>query len=349
MKKFWKDCYDAMMTGIGYMTPVLVSGSLLMAIGKLMAGAADPGSMPGTLTYDFYTWGNMLFGCMNWVLAMYTAFRLGNRVAIPAGLLAGLFAANSPAGFLGAVVGGIFAGMCVRWLAKNLKLPASLNAAKGILIIPFISCFAVFVFMNWIIVPVCEWIVNILIGVLDSARSLSPFIFGGIMAVLPAIGMGSLPGRIAFAVAMIIMDETGSFMPITAMGASLGCMLGMAIALLVGKNKIWDEDDRQGWPNLVAGFICCVTETQIPYALKYPKHLFPALIIGSFIGGGLVYLWNLEVPVMHGGFLVVSILANNIPMYLVMTLIVTILTGVVWYVLTPNKGSKTVTEKTTAE
>lgn len=333
-KKIGTEAKDAIMTGIGYMVPVVVAGALIMAIGKLMAGELDPAAMEGTLANSFYVWGNMLFSCMNWIFAMYIAYRIGNRVALAPGLFAGLFAANSPAGFLGAMIGGLLAGWLIVILNKYLKLPASFQSAKGLIILPFFSCLGVFFAMNYALVPACSWLIEVLTGVLESARGLNPFVFGGILASLVAIGMGSVPGRICFAVALIIMDETGSYMPLTAMNAANGCMLGMAGAILLAKKK-FTEEDRMGVASLIAGFICCVTEMQIPYALKDPKRTFPALFIGAFVGGGLVYTFNLEIPVMHGGMLV-AVLANNIPLFVLTILITALVTGGIWVLLKPN-------------
>jgi fructose-specific phosphotransferase system IIC component len=88
---------DAMMTGISYMIPVVIAGALVMAIGNLMAGKVDPTTMEGTVPYYLYTWGKMPFNMLNVVLGMYTAFRIGNRLAIPAGLVVGMVAQSTSA------------------------------------------------------------------------------------------------------------------------------------------------------------------------------------------------------------------------------------------------------------
>jgi PTS system fructose-specific IIC component len=326
---------DAMMTGISYMIPVVIAGAIIMAIGNLMAGKLDPTTMEGTVAYYLYTWGKMLFNMLNIVLGMYTAFRIGNRLAIPAGLVAGMVAKETSAGFIGAVVGGIAAGFLVDFLNKKIKIPASLAAAKTLVIVPFLSCLIIFPFMYVILVPVATWFINILTGFLNIAQTFSPFIFGGCMAALVALGMGSFPGWAAFAVAMVILQNTGSYQGFTAMTVGGACCnLGIAFAILAAKKK-FTVDERAGITSLIAGWLVCITEMQIPYALSDPKRVFPALLAGSFVGGGLVYTLNLEVPALHGG-MIVAPLVNNPTLYALTILATAVTTALVLIVLKPN-------------
>jgi PTS system fructose-specific IIC component len=251
------------------------------------------------------------------------------------GLFAGIFAVNSPAGFLGALFGGLVAGWLVRFLNDKIKLSGNLQSVKGLLILPLSSCLGIFIIMNYILVPLCTWIMNVSISILTSAKDISPFLFGGILSGITAIGMGSIPGRVCFAVAMMIVDQTGSYMPFTAMTCGGSCVcLGIAIAMLVAKNK-FTVQERAGIVGLIVGWLCIITEMCIPYALKDPKRVFPAMFLGGFIGGGLVYVLNVEVPVMHGGMFVAP-LANNFGLWAVCILATAIVTAAALIILKPN-------------
>ena len=199
---------DAIMTGIGYMIPIVIAGALIMAIGNLMAGELDPTTLEGTMSYNLYTWGKALFNMMNIVLGMYTAYRIGGRLALPAGIVAGMVATDTSAGFLGAVIGGVVAGFLVDFLNKKIKLPTNVIAAKTLVIIPFLSCLALYPFMYYIVVPVATWFITILTNLLTAAQSFSPFIFGGLLASLVGVGMGSFPGWASFAVAMVMLEQS---------------------------------------------------------------------------------------------------------------------------------------------
>lgn len=334
-KKIGTRMKEAAMTGIGYMIPVVIAGALIMAIGNLMAGELDPSTLEGTMSYNLYTWGKNLFGMLNIVLGMYTAHRIGGRLALPAGLVAGLVAKETSAGFIGAVVGGIAAGLLVDLLNKKIKLPTSLVAAKTLVIVPFLSCLMIFPFMYFVLVPVATWLIGLLTTVLTAAQSISPFVFGGLMAALVALGMGSFPGWAAFAVAMVMLEQNGTYQGFTAMTVGGACCnLGIAFAILLAKKK-FTVDERAGITSLIAGWLVCITEMQIPYALRDPKRVLPALLAGSFIGGGLVFTFGLEVPALHGG-MIVSPLANNFGLYALTVLITAAVTAAVLIVLKPN-------------
>lgn len=332
LSKFGNTCKDAMMSGISYMIPVVIGGALIMAIGNLMSGA-NP--VEGTLAFVLYTWGNALFGCLNYILAMYTAYKIGSRPALAPGLLVGLFAADAGGGFLGAVCGGILAGFLVKWLNAHIKLPGDFASAKGLVILPFLSCLVMLFAMNYVFVPIFSALSNGLTEILTQAQSLSPFIFGGICAALVAMGMGSFPGWAVFAVATIVLESTGSFQIFTAMTAGGACCnLGIAIATLVAPKK-FTPDERTGIVSLLTGWLCCITEMEIPYALRDPKSVFPAVGIGGFVGGGLVFVLGVEVPAMHGG-MIVAPLANNLPLWAVCVAATALTTCLVLLILKRN-------------
>jgi PTS system fructose-specific IIC component len=333
-KKLGKTLYEAMMTGVGYMIPVVISGAIIMAIGSLIGGGAVS-EAEGTFAYEIYQWGYMLFGMLNVVLGLYTAHRIGGRLAIAPGLVAGLVAKSTSAGFIGAVVGGFVAGFVADYLNKNLKVPKTLISAKAIVIVPVLSSAVLFPFMYYILVPIATFLIEGLTSILTAAQNLSPFLFGGILAVPVAVGMGSFPGWASFAVAMVILQTSGSYQGFTAMTMGGACCnLGLVFAILAAKKK-WTMDERANITSLVAGWLVCITEMQIPYVMKDPKRLFPAVALGSFVGGGLIYALDVEVPSMHGGMLVAP-LATNLPLYIVCVLATAITTALVAIILKPN-------------
>lgn len=332
IKKVKTEVMEATMSGIGYMIPVVIAGSLIMAIGNIMSGA-NP--VEGTMAYNLYTWGNSLFGYMNVVLAMYVAYRICNKQGLAPGLVVGIIARDTSAGFLGAVIGGLFVGYLVRGLNKIIKLPSAFQSAKSLVVLPFLSCLVTFFGMNYILVPICSAVMNLLVSILTAAQGLNPFIFGGLIAGFCIIGMGTPPGWAAFMVCQTLLDQTGSYQPFTALmlGGISGC-LGIALAALAAPKK-FTEEERAGIPSLIAGWICLVTEMQIPYVLRDPKRLYPSLFIGGFIGGGLIYLLDVEVPAVHGGMLV-AVLANSIPKYLLCIFIAALIVAVLLCVLKKN-------------
>jgi PTS system fructose-specific IIC component len=148
-------------------------------------------------------------------------------------------------------------------------------------------------------------------------------------------GHGSFPGWASFAVAMVMLQNTGSYQGFTAMTVGGACCnLGIAFAILAAKKK-FTVDERAGISSLIAGWLVCITEMEIPYALRDPKTVFPAVFAGSFVGGGLVFTLGLEVPALHGG-MIVAPLVNKPLLYVATILATAITTALVLIVLKPN-------------
>ena len=63
----WKEWYQAMMTGISYMVPVIVAGGILQAIPNLWTDGAASAATEG-VAFIMYNWGSKLFGMMYYVL-----------------------------------------------------------------------------------------------------------------------------------------------------------------------------------------------------------------------------------------------------------------------------------------
>ncbi len=72
------------------------------------------------------------------VLAGFIAFSIADRPGLARGLLADV---GQPVRrwFLGGIVAGFLAGYSVRFLAQNIKLPASMEALKPVLVLPLLS------------------------------------------------------------------------------------------------------------------------------------------------------------------------------------------------------------------
>lgn len=119
MKKIMIDIKNHLMTGISYALPVIIAGSLMVAVAKIIglivgepnldAFAKSDGLMNWLyLTQDV---GFKIIGLMNYVLGAYVAFSIAGKKGLAAGFTAGLIASMTGSGFLGAVLGGLFVGV----------------------------------------------------------------------------------------------------------------------------------------------------------------------------------------------------------------------------------------------
>ena len=104
MKKFFSEIKGHLMTGIGYMLPLIIGSSLVVAIPQLIALAMGTPSLTEDLTgflgflYQVQQVGWTGIGMVNTVLAAFIAYSIADKPAIGAGFVAGGQAPHTPAG-----------------------------------------------------------------------------------------------------------------------------------------------------------------------------------------------------------------------------------------------------------
>ena len=83
--------------------------------------------------------GETAFQLMVPLLAGYIAYSIADRPGLAPGMIGGLLAGSLGAGFIGGIVAGFLAGYSARAIAHWVRLPASVEALKPILIIPLLA------------------------------------------------------------------------------------------------------------------------------------------------------------------------------------------------------------------
>lgn len=318
-KKFfsWKECYNAMMSGISHMIPIVVAGGIIMSVPNFWTGGGAASCEPGTIGEFLYTLGNgHLIGSMYYILAIFTAMAIGGRPAIVGGLICAVVSISTGAGFVGAVLGGFVAGYIAKALTKYLKLPDFMASTKPILFIPIISAVLMGLAMNFVIAPFGSWIMDIVYNFAVWVQEIGMFwLFTAVICACVTFGMG---GPVAYGIYPLVLNAmaTGQY-GITAAGVcgSMSSCFGIALATLVFKKK-YTPEDRAGVTGLLTGFACSVTEFEIPYFIKDLKVMTPCLILSGLVGGSLIGLLGVELPAVHGGLFTVA-LANNVFRYMV--------------------------------
>ncbi len=133
-----KGAYKHLMTGVSHMLPVVVAGGLIIALSFVFGIEAfkEEGTLAAAL---MNIGGGSAFALMIPVLAGYIAFSIADRPGLAPGLVGGMLASSTGAGFLGGIAAGFIAGYAAKFLADKVKLPQSMEALKPILIIPFVA------------------------------------------------------------------------------------------------------------------------------------------------------------------------------------------------------------------
>src|SRR5699024_11764271 len=107
-----------------HMLPFVVGGGILMVISFLFVGLLGKES---ELFEFFNTVGENAFNFLIPILAGYIAMSIADRPGLMPGIVGGLMAVNSDAGFLGGLVAGFLAGYLVLFVKRMLRnIPKSL-------------------------------------------------------------------------------------------------------------------------------------------------------------------------------------------------------------------------------
>lgn len=322
----WGKIYKDLMNGISHMLPFVVGGGILLAISFLFESSL--GSDSGIFKFLNSVGGNA-FNFLIPILAGYISMSIGDRPALMPGMVGGLMAVNSNAGFLGGLAAGFLAGYIVVFLKKIFRgLPKTLEGLKPILIYPVLALFITGILMYFIIGPIFSTINNAMINFLDGLGTGNAVLLGAILGGMMAIDMGGPFNKAAYAFSIGVFTDTGDGSLMAAvMAGGMIPPLAIAIATTFFKNKFTDEERKSGLSNYVLG-LSFITEGAIPFAAADPIRIIGSSIIGSAIAGGLTQLWNTAIPAPHGGIFVIA-LANHPFKFLLSLLIGTIISGLI--------------------
>lgn len=311
-ESFGRQIYKHLMNGVSHMLPFVVAGGVLIAISFLFGiFSFDP-------TSEQYNWfaamlkndiGGVAMGMMTPILAAFIAESIAKRPGFVAGLVAGLMASNGGSGFLGGIVGGFAAGYIILLLIKVFAvLPKSLDGLKAIFLYPVFGVFLTGVVMSLVNSPM-TWVNESMMSWLAAFENANPLVLGIIVGCMSAFDMGGPVNKAAYVTGTALLAQGNtSFMA----GVSAACIvppLTTFVATLVFRKFYSEEDRNAGLANLILGSTH-ITEGAIPFAAKDPLRNLPTLMLGSSIGAVLTYLWKVQVPAPHGGFLVLPVVTN---------------------------------------
>lgn len=311
--------YKHLMTGVSYMLPIIVAGGLSIALafafGGIQEGAYPEGSLAAAL---MQIGGGTAFGLFVAVLSGFIAYSIADRPGIAPGLIGGMLAQSLGAGFLGGIVSGFLAGYLTKFLADNIKLPATLEGLKPVLILPFLSSITVGLLMIYVIAPPVEIALNGLTSWLNGMQSANAVVLGLILGAMMAFDMGGPVNKAAYTFAVGLLTSE-VYAPMAAvMAAGMTPPLGLALAGFLFPHRFAEEEREARGPAAVLG-ISFITEGAIPFAAKDPLRVIPSLMAGSAVAAALSMLWRVELLVPHGGIfaLLIPNAVTNLLFYII--------------------------------
>ncbi|MFB5760400.1 PTS fructose transporter subunit IIABC [Paenibacillus medicaginis] len=322
--------YKDLMNGISHMLPFVVGGGILLALSFLFEqiGGADNPLFKLLMALGG---GDGAFHFLIPVLAGFIAVSIGDRPALMPGMVGGLMAVNSNAGFLGGLAAGFLAGYVVIGLRKAFAgLPKTLEGLKPILLYPVFGLLIAGTVMYYIFDPIFGTINAWMVGALNNLGTGNAVLLGLVLGGMMAIDMGGPFNKAAYTFAIGVFTSSGNTngeMMAAVMAGGMVPPLAIALATTFFKNKFTQQEQKSGLTNYVLG-LSFITEGAIPFAAADPLRVLTSCILGSAIAGGLTQLWAINIPAPHGGIFVAA-LANHALLFLLAVAIGAVVSGLI--------------------
>ncbi|SDL93389.1 PTS system, fructose-specific IIC component [Modicisalibacter muralis] len=315
-----KGVYKHLLTGVSFMLPMVVAGGLLIALSFVFGIEAfkEEGTLAAAL---MQIGGGTAFALMIPVLAGYIAYSIADRPGIAPGMIGGMLASQVGAGFIGGIIAGFLAGYVAKAVTQYVKLPASVESLKPILIIPLIASLVTGLVMIYVVGEPVAALLSTLTAFLENMGSANAVLLGILLGAMMCFDLGGPVNKAAYTFGVgLLASET--YAPMAAiMAAGMVPALGMGIASFVARNKFATAEREAGKASFVLG-MCFITEGAIPFAAKDPLRVIPACMVGGAITGALSMLFGAELMAPHGGIFVLLIPNAITPVLLYLAAIV---------------------------
>ncbi|GAS80765.1 PTS fructose transporter subunit IIABC [Paenibacillus amylolyticus] len=322
--------YKDLMNGISHMLPFVVGGGILLAISFLFEQLASPEN-PIVQLLQTIGGGTGAFHFLIPVLAGFIAMSIGDRPALMPGMVGGLMAVTSNAGFLGGLAAGFLAGYVVIGLRKLFKgLPKAIDGLKPILLYPVFGLLIVGAISFYVFDPIFGSLNTWLVDALGNLGTGNAVLLGLLLGGMMSIDMGGPFNKAAYTFAIGVFTSSGNTDGAWMAAVMAGGMvppLAIALATTFFKSKFTEQERKSGLTNYVLGF-SFITEGAIPFAAADPLRVLTSCILGSAVAGGLTQLWHINVPAPHGGIFVAA-LANHALLFLLAVAIGSVISGLI--------------------
>lgn len=341
-----KSFYKHLLTGVSYMLPMVVAGGLIIALSfafgsfEIVDGVQKLIGEPHLAQI-----GGLAFSLMVPLLSGYIAYSIADRPGLAPGLVGGLLAVSTGAGFLGGIIIGYFAGYLALLITRYLPLPKTLEALKPILIVPLLATLVTGLVMQFIVGTPIAWLMNALTEWLKSMGTANAVILGAILGGMMCTDMGGPINKVAYAFGTGMISSQ-VYAPMAAvMAGGMVPPLAMGLATLIARKKFAKAEQESGKASLVLG-LCFISEGAIPFAARDPLRVIPCCIIGGAITGGMALAFGSTLMTPHGGLFALAIpgVVKPVGGYLLSILVGSVIAGVAYAVI---KKSEVVAEEVT--
>ena len=335
-----KGIYKHLMTGVSHMLPLVVAGGLLIAISFMFGieafkDASIAGGLPKAL---MDIGGGAAFHLMIAVFAGYVAFSIADRPGLAVGLTGGMLASSAGAGILGGIISGFLAGYVVKFLNDIIKLPASMQSLKPILILPLFGTAIVGLAMVYLINPPVAQIMEALSTWLKQMGDVNAVVLGIIIGTMMCVDMGGPVNKAAYAFSVGMIASNVLTPMAAAMAAGMVPPIGMAIATWLARNKFSVSERDAGKSSFVLG-LCFISEGALPFVAADPVRVIISSIIGGATAGAISMALAIELNAPHGGLFVIPLVSQPL-IYLAAIGVGSLITGVLYALIKPKLATE---------
>ncbi len=275
----------------------------------------------------FFVIGKTAFMLFIPALAGYIAYAIADRPGIAPGFIMGALATNlfgvvnaddvaAPAtGFLGAIAGGVLAGVIAHWVS-GWRVPSWARGLMPVLVIPLVTSILAGLVMIVVLGKPINWLMERLTDGLGALDGSSAVALGAVLGLMMAFDMGGPLNKVAYSfaatgvgAASLAANAPELRIMAAVMLAGMVPPIALALATVVRPQLFTPaehENGKAGWL-LGASFI---TEGAIPFAAGDPMRVIPAIMVGSAVTGGLSQLFEVGVRAPHGGIFVLFAVTN---------------------------------------
>lgn len=326
----WKEVQQHIMTGIGYMIPVLIAASISGGIAQLIAvpfgwNITSAEALESTnAMLRFLAWVKQVAAteCQNLmypVFAAYLAFSIADRQALAVGFFGGYLAFIGNSGFIGALAIGFAVGYFMKWFQKLFNVKRQYKTIMNLMTYPIIGALFTFILMYWVINPLGDLINTSMQAFITSVGAYGEIPLAAIIAGMMAFDCGGPVNKAAFTIAFSLAGTGWNIVPLTygAMIAPLGYGLAVGLDKFILRKHLFREDlSAQGLSGFIMGLFN-VTEGAMPILLDDPIAMIPINVIGSAIGAILSVSLGNTSPLSRPGNILGFLLQENPISYVV--------------------------------
>lgn len=321
--------YKHLLTGVSYMLPMVVAGGLLIALSFVFGIEAF--KEPGTLAAILKQVGDAAFTLMVPLLAGYIAYSIADRPGLAPGMIGGLLASTLGAGFIGGIAAGFIAGYSAWAINRYVRLPASVEALKPILIIPLLASLITGLLMIYAVGGPVAGLLESLTLFLNSMGTTNAILLGVLLGAMMCVDLGGPINKASYAFSVGLLASQSYAPMAAAMAAGMVPPIGMGIASFIARSKFAQSEREAGKAAFVLG-LCFISEGAIPFAAKDPLRVIPASIAGGALTGALSMYFGCKLMAPHGGLFVMLIpnAINHALLYLLAIVAGSVVTGVLY-------------------